>query len=457
MAALAEPIVAIVGAGPAGVRAADALARAGLRPIVFDEAERPGGQIYRQPPAAAGRVSSGIYGFEAKKAQAIHGVLRDGQDRIDYRPRTLVWNVFGRRLDLLTPDGYREQRFDHLILATGAMDRVLPFPGWTLPGVFSLGGAQIALKAQGVSIGRRVAFVGAGPLLPLVAHQYAKAGVNVVAALDATTFGAKLAQVSGLFASADTFAKGLWYTARNRLRGLDVRYGVRSLRVEGNGRVEALVWRDSSGLAQRVACDAVGASFGLRVEAQLADLAGCRFVFAPELRQWVPERTAEGRSTAPGVYLAGDGARIGGADVAELQGARTALAVLEDLGRNVDRREVARLDRVHARQTRFRHALDAAYPFPGHLLDAIGDEEIVCRCEGITAGALRQAARDKGAREVNRAKALTRIGMGRCQGRLCGETAAELLARACACDIESVGRLRCQPPVKPIPIVASAP
>jgi len=439
------------------VRCADALARAGLRPIVIDEAERPGGQIYRQPPAGGAPESSAIYGFEAKKAESIHRVLRDAGDRIDYRPRTLAWNVFGQRLDLLAPEGQRELPFDRLVLATGAMDRVLPFSGWTLPGVFTLGGAQVALKAQGVAIGRRVALVGAGPLLPLVAHQYAKAGANVVAALDASTFGAKLAQLSGLFASADTFAKGLWYTARNRLRGLDVRYGIRSLRVEGGDRVEALVWRESSGEERRVACDAVGASFGLRPEAQLADLAGCRFAFATDARQWLPERSGEGRSSVAGVYLAGDGAGIGGADVAELQGRRTALAVLEDLGRSVDRREVARLDRGLARQARFRHALDAAYPFPRHLVDTVDDGEIVCRCEGVTVGALRQAARERGAREVNRVKALTRIGMGRCQGRVCGEAAAELLARACGEDIERMGRLRGQPPVKPIPVVGSAP
>jgi NADPH-dependent 2,4-dienoyl-CoA reductase/sulfur reductase-like enzyme len=439
------------------MRCAEVLARAGLRPIVVDEAERPGGQVYRQPPASGARESSAIYGFDANKAAAIHRVLRGAGDRIDHRPRTFAWNVFGQRLDLLTPDGQSELPFDRLVLATGAMDRVLPFPGWTLPGVFTLGAAQIALKAQGVAIGRRVALVGAGPLLPLVAHQYAKAGVKVVAALDATPFAAKLAQLSGLFAAADTFAKGLWYTARNRLRGLDVRYGIRSLRVEGGERVEALVWREPSGEERRVACDAVGASFGLRPEAQLADLAGCRFAFAADARQWLPERSGEGRSSVAGVYLAGDGAGIGGADVAELQGRRTALAVLEDLGRGVDRHEVARLDRALARQARFRRALDAAYPFPAHLIDTIGDDEIVCRCEGVSVGALHHAARERGAREVNRVKALTRIGMGRCQGRVCGDTAAELLARACGEDIERMGRLRGQPPVKPIPIVASTP
>jgi len=439
------------------VRCAETLARAGLAPIVVDEAERPGGQVYRQPPASGARESAAIYGFEAKKAAAIHRVLRDNRGRIDHRPRTFVWNVFGQRLDLLAPDGQSELRFDRLVLATGAMDRVVPFPGWTLPGVFTLGAAQIALKAQGVAIGRRVALVGAGPLLPLVAHQYAKAGANVVAALDATTFGAKLAQLAGLFASADTFAKGLWYTARNRLRGLDVRYGIRSLRVEGSERVEALVWREASGEERRVDCDAVGASFGLRPEAQLADLAGCRFAFAADARQWLPERSGEGRSSVAGVYLAGDGAGIGGADVAELQGRRTALALLEDLGRDVDRSEVARLDRALDRQARFRRALDAAYPFPAHLLDTIGDDEVVCRCEGIRAGALHHAVRERGAREVNRLKALTRIGMGRCKGRVCGEVAAELLARACGDDIERMGRLRGQPPVKPIPIVAAMP
>ncbi len=432
------------------------MARAGLVPIVIDEAERPGGQIYRQPPPAAARDASAIYGFEARKAQAIHRAIDAANGRIDYRPRTLAWNVFGQHLDLFSPTGCSELRFDRLLLATGAMDRVLPFPGWTLPGVTTLGGAQIALKSQGVAIGERVAFVGAGPLLPLVVHQYAKVGVQVVAALDATPFAAKVAQLAGLATAPRTLAKGLWYAARNRVRGVRAGSAIGALRAEGNGRVEALAWRDASGREHRVACDAIGASFGLRPEAQLADLAGCRFVHQAETRLWLPERSAEGRSSVAHVYLAGDGAAIGGADVAELQGRRTALALLEDLGRDVDAREVARLDRALARQARFRRALDAAYPFPRHLVDALDDRELVCRCEGIAAGTLREAARERGADEANRAKALTRVGMGRCQGRVCGEAAAAVIAQCIGADVERIGRLRAQPPVKPIPIVAEA-
>ena len=449
---MTDPKVVVVGAGPAGLRAAETLARGGMRPILIDEAARPGGQIYRQPPSGATRPAAALYGFEARKAVAVHAILHDLRDAIEYRPQTLVWNVFERHLDTLGPAGQGGLDFDRLVIASGAMDRVLPFPGWTLPGVFTLGAAQIALKAQGVSIGRRVALIGAGPLLPLVAYQYAKAGAEIAAVLDVTSFSAKLRHAPGLLAEPRTLAKGLWYLLSNAMSGVIVRCGVRAIEVEGEDRVCGLRWKDPSGRQHRVDCDAVGASFGLRSETQLADLAGCAFAFDATLRQWLPRRDAAGRSSIPGVYLAGDGAGIGGADAAELQGERAALAVLEDLGAPADPVRTATLDRKLMRQTRFRRALENAYPYPAHLLDDLADGEMICRCEGVTAGTLRSTAGYRGAEEINRLKALTRIGMGRCQGRVCGHAAAEILARALAKDVATVGRLRGNPPVKPIPV-----
>lgn len=454
---MAEPVVAIVGAGPAGLRAAQVLVEAGLRPLLVDEGHRVGGQIYRRPPLGAERPAAELYGFEAGRARALHDLADALAPRIDHRPGTMVWGIERREpagftLDCLGPDGHGRIAADRLVLATGAMDRTLPFPGWTLPGVFTLGAAQIALKAQGMAIGRRVSLVGAGPLLPLVAHQYAKAGATVVAVLDVTPLGAKIGAAPRLATVPATLAKGIWYTLRGVLRGVPVRSGVRAIAVEGGTQVEALAWEDARGRRHRIACDAVGASFGLRSEAQAADLAGCRFVFEPVTRQWQPERTAEGRSSQPHVYLAGDGSGIGGADVAELQGERTALALLADLGRPRDAARETRLDRQLARQARFRAALEAAYPYPHHLVESIADTEIVCRCEGITAGAIRRTATERDAREVNRLKALTRTGMGRCQGRVCGHAAAEILARAEDRPVESVGRLRGQAPIKPIPL-----
>jgi NADPH-dependent 2,4-dienoyl-CoA reductase/sulfur reductase-like enzyme len=452
MSANASRRIVVVGAGPAGLRAVEVLAEAGVTPILIDEHWRSGGQIYRRPPPPAERPARDLYGFEAAKALRLHGLLDRLGAKVETRMATLVWAVEGKRLSLLSGDRFDTLDADRMILATGAMDRVLPFPGWTTPGVFSLGAAQIALKAQGVSIGRKVVLVGAGPLLPLVVHQYLTAGAEVVAALDVTPFWPKVTNGIGMLAVPATLAKGLWFMARNLMRGVNIRFGVKAIRVEGTERVEALVWTDAAGAEHRVACDAVGASFGLNSEFQLADLAGCATVFDEVTHQWQPVRSPEGRSSVDGVYLAGDGAAIGGADVAELAGERTALTLLADLGRPVDPARVARLDRALARHRRFRLALERAYPFPGHLVDALGDDVVVCRCEGVTVGTLRRAVVERAVDEINRLKALTRCGMGRCQGRVCGRAAAEILAREVGRDVATVGRLRGNPPVKPIPV-----
>ncbi len=445
----------IVGAGPAGIRAAERLVAAGLRPVVIDEAARWGGQIYRQPPDGGfTRPKKALYGFEAGKADAVHRAMAAIRDRVDYRPRTLAWNCEAGALDLLCEGVSATLPFSHLILATGATDRVLPFPGWTLPGVFTLGGSQVALKFQGCAVGRRVAFLGTGPLLYLVAYQYLKAGVEVAGVFDTTPFGVQARATAGMLRDPATLAKGLLFVAMLRAHGVPVRNGVRPVRAAGAERVEALVWRDGKGREHRTPCDAVAFGLGLRSETQLADLAGCRFRFDAADRAWLPERDAAGRSSVAGVYLAGDGSGIAGADAAELAGERAALSLLEDLGQTADAARLRELDGRLAGIAAFRRTLDAAFPFPDDWADAIADDTMICRCEGVTAGVLRDVARTGQARELNRAKALTRTGMGRCQGRMCGATAAELLSRTLGTEPDEVGRLRAQPPIKPLPISA---
>jgi NADPH-dependent 2,4-dienoyl-CoA reductase/sulfur reductase-like enzyme len=449
---MAEPRVVVVGAGPAGMRACATLVAAGLRPVLIDEAARAGGRIYQQPPPGAERPARELYGTEAAKAGRIHGLQAKLAGAVDHRPETLVWNCFEGVLDLLGPAGASRLEFDALLLATGATDLALPFRGWTLPGVYALGGAQIALKAQGCGIGRRVAFLGAGPLLPLVAWQYMKAGADVVAVLDATPFGAKLRALPRMLFAPATLAKGMRYVADLKRAGVPMFSAVRRPRAEGDGHVERVVF-EAGGVERRIACDALGASFGLRSETQLADLAGCRFAFDPRTRQYLAERDAAGRTSQRAVYVAGDGAGIAGADAAELAGERAALALIEDLGRSYDANRVAFLEGRLARLDVFRRGLEAAYPFPAHLLEELEDGVTLCRCEGISVGTLRADVRGKDARELNRLKAFSRIGMGRCQGRMCARAAAELLAITRDADLASAGRLRGQPPVKPIPMI----
>jgi NADPH-dependent 2,4-dienoyl-CoA reductase/sulfur reductase-like enzyme/bacterioferritin-associated ferredoxin len=442
----------VIGAGPAGIRAAEALVKAGIRPVVIDEAPLGGGQIYRQRLVPDERSPRDLYGSEAEKATALHKTFAQLQDRIDYLPQALVWNIRAKAVDVSIGGRTRRIDFNHLILATGATDRVLPLPGWTVPGVFTLGGAQIALKSQGCSIGDEVVFLGSGPLLYLVAWQYMKAGARIAAVLDTAPFTAKFHLLRGLPLQPAVVGRGIRYVAELMARGVRVHFGVKPSRIEGEERVTGIVWRDTHGREHRLACDAVGYGLALRSETQLADLAGCRFIFDERDRAWRPERDSAGRTSVPGIYIAGDGAAIAGADAAELAGERVGLALLEDSGFSVDLRRSDFLEQKLAAIQRFRTALEMAFPFPDHWMDDLMEDVVLCRCEEITVGQVRDAAREQGITELNRLKALTRVGMGRCQGRMCGSAAAELLASASDSPLDAVGRLRSQSPIKPLPL-----
>ena len=396
----------VVGAGPAGVRAVQCLLAHGLSPVWIDEAARPGGQIYRRPPPAFRRTHTTLYGFEAGKARRLHAAAEAAAGAADYRSNTLAWDVADGAVHVTGPGGPEALAYDNLILATGAMDRILPIPGWTLPGVFTLGGAQIALKAQACAIGRRSILLGTGPLLYLVAYQYAKAGATVAGVLDTSPAEARLGALPRLLAQPGTMAKGLHYIAWLRARGIRLHEGIDPLRILGNDGAEGVSFRDRAGKAREIAGDAVAIGFGLKPETQLAELAGCRFGFDAPSRQWLPMTDDQGRAEgAPGIYLAGDGAGIAGAAAAELAGERAALALLADLGRRVPAPRTQAIGRRLARIGRFRAGLEAAFPYPAALARGAVDDTILCRCEAVTVGTLRAAARDD-AEEINRAKAI---------------------------------------------------
>ncbi len=443
--------VLVVGAGPAGTSAAETLLNHGVRPILVDEAPKSGGQIYRRQPNGFTRPAKALYGFEAKKAVRLHQRFDALKDRIDYRPETLVWNLWRGTAHVAGPNGMAEIPYDALLLATGAMDRTIPLPGWTLPGVYSMGGAQVALKYQGCAIGARVVFCGTGPLLYLVAYQYAKAGAQVVAVLDSSRLTTGFGLVGDLATGGMTILKGVYYAAWLRARGITVLNGVTPLGFDGTASVNAVRVQTSGDGIKLFSCDAVGYGFGLKPETQLGDLAGAPFRFDLAARLWLPMVDEDGRSRQ-GLYLAGDGVSIMGADAAALRGELAALALLADHGVAVSKARLSRRRRQLRRLNRFRGALDRLFPFPARLIPAIDDDIIVCRCEAISAKSIREAASKYGAAEVNRCKALTRAGMGRCQARLCAPNIAELIADELNLPVEAVGRLRGQAPIKPLSI-----
>jgi NADPH-dependent 2,4-dienoyl-CoA reductase/sulfur reductase-like enzyme len=448
------PRIVIVGAGPAGVRCAETLVAAGLRPTVIDENRRDGGQIYRRQPENFTRSYETLYGPEAHRAMALHGTFDRLREQIDYLPETLVWNIADRHVYVASGTRQRSLEFDTLVLCTGAADRLMPLKGWNFAGAYSLGGAQVALKSQACAIGRQIVFAGTGALLYLVAAQYVKAGAKVAAVLDTSPRSKRVSALGKLLSQPSVLYKGVALELALRRAGTQIYTGVELLEIGGSAEagVRSLAFRESSGRERRIECDAVGLGYHLRPETQLADLAHCEFRFDEPTRQWLPKLDADGRTSMRGVYIAGDGARVLGANAAEASGKLAALAVLKDLGFPTSWEAFNEQRRALKKFERFAQGLAEAFPWPAQQAARLPNDAIVCRCESVTAGELRGVIEHTGAREANRAKAFSRVGMGRCQGRYCGHAAAEIIAHAASVPIEAAGRLRGQAPVKPLPI-----
>ncbi|QBC31070.1 NAD(P)/FAD-dependent oxidoreductase [Pandoraea sp. XY-2] len=446
--------VIVIGAGPAGVRAAEALVEAGVRPLVIDEGRRDGGQIYRRQPEGFRRTYAALYGTEAARAQRLHSRFDALRPHIDYLPETLVWNIREGVVHLANAHDASHARFDALIVCTGATDRLMPVPGWQYAGTYSLGGAQVALKSQGCAIGERTVMLGTGPLLYLLAAQYVKAGMTPAAVLDTSPARARLRALPQLLVKPAVLLKGAALLRTLRGAGVPIHRGVTPVRIDGDDAlgVRGVHVKLADGTALDVPANAVAMGFHLRPETQIADLAGCAFAFDDAAGQWLPEIDEDGRSSVPGVYLAGDGARVRGADAAERAGRLAALAALRDAGVEPKHDDAARLRAELARFSRFAAGLRAAFPWPAHHARQLPDTTVVCRCEGITAGELRRVCTQDGAVEANRAKAFSRVGMGRCQGRFCAHAGAEVMAAALAVPLADVGRLRGQAPVKPLAV-----
>lgn len=445
--------VAIVGAGPAGIAAAALLAgQSAVSVVLIDEGARPGGQIFRHPHPGIASDMKRLLGASHERFARFHAECDSLLPRIEYKPRTLVWNAFDRELMTCSDGNVDAVPYDALIVATGATDRIMPVEGWTKPGVYALGGAQILLKEQGYLIGRRVVFCGSSPLLYLAALQYRRAGGEVAAVLDTTPMSGKLRALPKLAGLPSLLKDGLSYMARLRLDGVPIETGVTLDAFQGEEGVSQVRYR-SGGRDKFVACDAVAYGSGLRPELQIVELTESELSYDPLRRQWYPRHDSDGRC-GDGVYVAGDVAHLGGADAAALSGRLAARAILADLALPVP--DGAEADRAGlARCLSFQDGLSSAFSWPAGQAANLADTVTLCRCENVTVGEVRRSLRAPGGpREANRAKAATRCGMGRCQGRFCGPALAEIVAAETG--DATLQRLRAQPPVRPLPISAVA-
>jgi NADPH-dependent 2,4-dienoyl-CoA reductase/sulfur reductase-like enzyme len=452
--------ICVVGGGPAGMAAAEMAARHGLSVALLDERPSAGGQIYR-----------GLEDGPFSTSQALGAEYRQGTNVITRFRAANVMSFFGVdlwRIDMsetggvasFVHDGTSSRlAFGDLILATGAMERPVPFEGWTLAGVMGVGAAQLLLKTSAVAPLGRIALAGNGPLLLLFATQLLKLGVEISAILDTSPrisrTAAALGHVRGLVSNAGKVLKGAGYIRAIRRSGVCVYRDVSTLSASGEDRISAITFEAECG-ARTIEVDALLVHEGIIPNTQLSRALGCRHVWDRAQKCLRPEIDLYGESSVARVFIVGDGATIAGAVAASASAQIAVGRILQRMGCEGKRMRATlrKASKTCLRERVFRPFLDALYP-PRLSSTAPDDATILCRCEEVTAGMLRAAIKD-GAIGPSQAKAFTRCGMGACQGRVCGPIVSQLMSAETGRPIDEVGSYNVRYPLKPVTVLDMA-
>lgn len=440
----------VVGAGPAGMAAAAKGADLGLSVTLLDEQPRPGGQIYRDVDRAA-PVRGEILGKDYAYGASLTAGLRHAA--IDHVSDAVVWAIEDGFQISYTKEGRGAQiTADRVLLATGALERPMPLPGWTLPGVMTAGAGQILLKQSGL-VAKDAVLVGSGPLLYLIAAQMVRAGTPPTAMVETQTRADMIRaarHVGGALRGWPYLLKGLGMLTEITRARVPRYTGATGIAIEGEDRAEAVTFT-KGGRTRRIKCQTVFLHHGVVPNTQAARSLGVSHSWSAGQSCFVPTIDKWGQCDIRGIFIAGDSAGIGGAQAAEVAGRLAVLKLAEELGRlsATDRdRQALPLRAALNGELAARPFLDAAYP-PCPEASSPDDSTMVCRCEEVTAGDIRGYAR-LGCLGPNQAKAFGRAGMGPCQGRYCGLTVTALLAHANRQTPDATGYYRIRPPLKPV-------
>jgi len=451
--------VAIVGGGLAGAAAAGVLSRYGVRVLILDDNLRLGGQYLR-----GGRVSAGSWS---------NGVKRRGLSLIEHLPHSSVEiasraEVLGIEagFELLVAPGNGELstvKCEHILLATGARERFIPFKGWTLPGIMATGAVQILIKQSGILPATRVLVGGAGLFLTAVARDIQKSGGHVPAVLNETSFSQEVPPPGLLVRQFAKFAQGGAMLARLRLSGTDVRNGTRILEARGgDGLREVVVVRVDKkgngipGSESVYPAGSLAAGFGFTANVELAQLAGCGLAFNAELGGWVVKVNEDLETSIDGIHAAGEITAVGGAAKSLTEGRLAGFGILRRMGLlkpDEMRKEISTLKKMRHRHMAFSRYFNSQYMFPPEYLAgwirSLPDDVPVCRCEEVNLGDVRRAVAE-GFETPPGVKKATRCGMGICQGSTCKTILLEVLAALTGNPLARIPLPSVRMPVKPI-------
>jgi NADPH-dependent 2,4-dienoyl-CoA reductase/sulfur reductase-like enzyme len=456
-----SPDVLVVGAGPAGLAGAAVAARAGLSVLLVDERKMPGGQYFKQPSGQFATDEAKLDVQYRKGRKLIDEARRAG---VEIRASTTAAAPFEDGLMLSDQDGLTLVKPRRTLLATGASERAVPFPGWTLPGVMTTGAAQTFLRSDQIVPGQRVLIAGNGPLNLQLAAELLRAGVEVVALIEAAPQprATDLGKLMSMAAQGlDLVRDGIAYRARVALSRVPVIHGHAVIRAEGEGRVARIVIAPIGvdGTPDRLKerlfeADTLCVGMGFVPSSELARALSCQHTHDQRWRFMKPVRDETGRSSRHDVFVAGDGAGFGGARIAEVSGRIAAAQIVTDLGACLSAEDVsaqAKWQAQRAGHQAFQTALWSLYRAPVLFDQLATPETIICRCEEV---ALRDidTALAGGITALGALKRETRLGMGRCQGRTCAPLAQERLAAATGRPLSDSDGFAPRPPLRSVTI-----
>jgi len=460
-----SPDVLVVGGGPAGLAAAAVAAEAGLDVLLIDERAKLGGQFYKQP-ADGFQLGESKIDKQFRNGRAL--IRRAEAAGVRHLAGMTVWAAHGaEEIVASSASSSAVIRPKRLILATGAYERGVPVPGWTLPGFMTTGAAQTLLRSYQIGPGKRVLIGGNGPLNLQVAAELTRAGVEVVALAEAAQAVGPhaLASLATMASTApDLVRDGIAYQLELRRNGVKTFHRHAVVRAEGSDAVKrAIIMKiDERGNAiagseKAFDVDAVCVGFGFLPSNEMARALGCRHQFDEVRGHLVAERDERGRSSVEKVWIVGDSGGLGGARIAQASGLVAGADVARDLGKShPDENEVSVAMRTIVYARRFQKALWTLYRAP-RLVDQLAEPEtLVCRCEEVSLAAIQKAI-GTGAASAGAVKRLCRAGMGRCQGRYCGAIVVDLVARESGIKVDEFSFFAPRIPFRPVPVAAVSP
>jgi D-hydroxyproline dehydrogenase subunit alpha len=454
--------VAVVGSGPAGLAAALAAAESGLTVSLIDERPAAGGQYLVGNDVGQ---SAAVAATERLGAYLLRQVVTAG---IDWRLGSTVWDLDSRlTLRLFSHGQATALKTRAVVLACGAREQVIPFPGWTLPGVMTAGAAQLLAKRYGVLPGKRVVLAGSGPLLLATAARLAALGAHVAGIVEASHPRMWLPHARAAWGHGDRFSEAWEYLGTLRRGRVPYRFGQAVVAASGEEKLErvTIARLDAAGRplaegCEDLAVDALCVSFGLLPNTELAQLGGARLLFDPRRGGWVPDLDTSLQTTVPGLFVAGEAASIAGAAAAMSAGRLAGLAAarhLDSIPADAFEPEKARLEDRLRREARFGITLNTLFAPPPGLDTIITGDTFVCRCEEVTAGEVTAAIANCGDwLTLDSLKIWTRVGQGPCQGRTCAPILGRLISRETGRPIADAGTFAARPPVRPVPLHAIA-